>query len=209
VIRNGHLEVDPDKVSCIVYYKPPRTIKQLRRFLGMVGWFRSFIEKYAELAEPLTMLLRRKVKCHWSPEQDNAFNQLKACLISPPIFACPNYKYAFVVQCDASAYAIGGALTQSYDGGDHVIAYLSRALSPQERNYSATEREALAVIYCLEKFRTYIEGFHVDVITDHFSLLWLLNLKNPTGRLARWISRIQQFDITLIHRKGANKSSFA
>jgi hypothetical protein len=204
VVRDGHRDVDPDKIKCIVEYQAPKNIKQLRRFLGMISWFRRFVEKYNDHAEPLLFLLRRKVRWVWKIEQDNAFNKLKSCLISPPILACPNYKYAFVIQCDASGYAIGGALTQTYDGGDHVIVYLSRALTQQERNYSATEREALAVIYCLEKLRPYIEGLHVDIITDHFSLVWLFNLKNPTGRLARWISRFQQFDFTIIHRKGSH-----
>jgi hypothetical protein len=157
---------------------------------------------FAELAESLTLLLKKKVTWVWTVRQDNAFNELKSCLVTSPILACPNYDYSFTVQCDASAYAIGGALTQYYDGGEHVIAYLSRALTEQEKNYTATEREALAVIYCLEKFSYYIEGLHVQVVTDHFSLLWLFKLKNPTGRLARWISRIQQFDFTITHRKG-------
>ncbi|KAF4530191.1 hypothetical protein B566_EDAN019512 [Ephemera danica] len=168
----------------------------------MVGWFRRFIQNYAHLCEPLTVLLRKKVRWRWAEQQEESFSALNSCLLSPPILSCPNYEFPFVVQADASAYAIGGALTQDYGDGDRVIMYLSRALSQQERNMSATEREALAVIYCLEKFRPYIEGLHVQVITDHFSLIWLLNLKNPTGRLARWLSRVQQFEFTLVHRKG-------
>jgi hypothetical protein len=121
--------------------------------MGMVIWFRMLIEKFAKYSEHFTYLLRKKVRWCWSIEQENAFNMLKLRLISPPILACLRYEYPSRVQCDALAYAIVGTLTHvSFnDGGEHVINYLSRALTQQERNYSATERKSLAVIFCLEK----------------------------------------------------------
>lgn len=109
----------------------------------------------------------------------------------------------FIVQTDASAYRIGAVLSQkSLTGEEYVICYVSRSLTRQEKNYSVTECECLAVIYAVEKLRPYLEGYAFTVIIDHHSLLWLNNLKEPTGRLARWAVRLQQFSFEIIHRKG-------
>lgn len=97
---------------------------------------------------------------------------------------------------------IGGVLTQEVDGVDHPIAYCSRTLNAQEVNYTATERELLAVIFALEQYRAYVEGSKCFVVTDHASLQWFYKLKNLMGRLNRWACRLSQFDFQIIHRKG-------
>lgn len=119
-----------------------------------------------------------------------------------PIFSCPDFSKQFTISCDASNVGIGAVLSQSSDFGEKVIAYASRILGKTEQKFSTTERECLAVIWSIEKFRPYVEGTHFEVITDHHSLLWLHNLRDPQGRLARWSLRLQPFDFTLIHRKG-------
>ena len=202
IVRDGGIEVDKEKVSCILEYPQPKDVKQMRRFLGLTGWFSHFIQNYSKIIEPLTSLLRKKVPFKWTDVQQNAFTTLKSKMVSAPILICPNYNFPFVLHCDASNVAIGGCLTQNLGDGDRAIAYYSRTLSSSERNLSTTERETLAVIACLEKFRQYIEGIHVTVITDHYSLLWLLRMKNPQNRLARWLARLQQFDFHIEHRKG-------
>lgn len=95
-------------------------------------------------------------------------------------------------------------MTQNIDGQEHVIAYASKSLSRSERNYSVCERELLSILYCIDKFRPYVEGTRFTVITDHYSLLWLNNLKNPTGKLARWAVRLRQYSFDLVHRKGSS-----
>ena len=97
---------------------------------------------------------------------------------------------------------MGAVLTQQFDDGEKVICYLSRSLTKQEMKLTVTEKECLAVIWSVEKLRHYLEGVHFTVITDHHSLLWLHNLKDPQGRLARWALRLQPYDMELIHRKG-------
>ena len=97
---------------------------------------------------------------------------------------------------------LGAVLVQHIEGQEKVIAYASRTLTSAERNFSVTERECLGVLFAVEKFRPYVEGSHFKVITDHSSLKWLRSLKNPTGRLCRWIFRLDQFDFETIHRKG-------
>lgn len=115
---------------------------------------------------------------------------------------CPDYDLPFYVHTDASAYGIGAVLTQKADAGEQIICYISRSLTRQERNYSTTERECLAVIFAIEKLRSYLDGVHFTVVTDHASLLWLNNIKDPTGRLARWSVRLQGFTFDIQHRKG-------
>lgn len=116
---------------------------------------------------------------------ERAFRQIKELLITAPVLNCPDYNLPFVVQTDASGYGIGAVLTQPHPEGDKVISYLSRSLTRQERNYSTTEKECLAVIWVIEKLRPYIEGVHFTAVTDHYSLKWLQRLKDLTGRLAR------------------------
>lgn len=131
---------------------------------------------------------------------ENALKEIKGRLISAPISCCPDFNQNFVVHCDASGYGIGAVLTQVIEGEEMVICYLSRSLSRNERNYSTTERECLAVIWSIEKLRPYLEGTKFTIITDHGSLVWLNNLKDLTGRLARWAVRLQQFQFDIVHR---------
>ncbi|KAG5897528.1 hypothetical protein JTB14_004303 [Gonioctena quinquepunctata] len=117
--------------------------------------------------------------------------------------ACPNFDLPFIVQTDASAYGIGAVLTQNRpDVGERVVSYLSRSLTKQERKFFTTERECSAVIWSIEKLRPYIEGTHFTIVTDHWSLCWLNNLKDPTRRLGRWSLKLQQYSFDLVHSKG-------
>ncbi|XP_046417445.1 uncharacterized protein LOC124178253 [Neodiprion fabricii] len=152
--------------------------------------------------EPLTRLLKKDQKWHWGEEQENATNTIKHVLTSPPTLACPDYTQTFTLQTDASGTGIGAVLTQSLNDEEHVVAYASRALSEAERKYSTTERECLAVIWSIKKSRPYVEGYHLKVITDHHALKWLRELKNPTGRLARWALELLEYDFDITHRKG-------
>lgn len=202
VIDRFGLRTDPSKVEVIMNFPVPRDAKELKRYLGLCGWYRRFINNFSQVARPLTRLTSKKVKYEWSPEANEAFNTLKSALISAPILKCPDFSQPFYIHADASSYAVGGVLTQRVDGVDHPIAYCSRTLSAQEVNYTATERELLSVLHALEQYRAYVEGSKCYIVTDHASLQWFYKLKNPTGRLNRWSCRLSQFDFEIIHRKG-------
>ncbi|KAL7295098.1 hypothetical protein TKK_0011566 [Trichogramma kaykai] len=182
LLNKDGLRVDPEKLGPIVKYPTPSNIKQLRRFLGVI-----------EISRGLG-----------GEEQQEAFDTLKRALTTVPILARPNFNKPFTIQCDASATALGAVLVQDDDKGDeHPIVYLSRVLNSAERNYSTSEKECLAILWSIKKLRPYIEGYKFTVVTDHSALTWLRNLKDPTGRLARWALELQQWDFIIVHRKGA------
>ena len=202
VVDRKGLRVDPEKVSAVLEIPVPTSMKEVRQFCGTASWYRRFIPNFASRIHPLTTLLRKNQPFKWSEAAQAAFDDIRESLVQSPILSCPDFDKPFTISCDASGIGIGSVLSQNSDEGEKVIAYASRTLSKSEQKFSATERECLAVIWSIEKFRPYIEGTHFEVITDHHSLLWLHNLKDPQGRLARWALRLQPFDFTLIHRKG-------
>lgn len=201
VDREG-LRVNPEKVEAIVNIPVPTNQKQVRQLCGTASWYRRFIPNFSTRMHPLNLLLRKKQRFVWSEEAQRAFEDIKSCLIKAPILSCPDFEQPFIVSCDASGVGLGAVLSQEGPKGEVVIAYASRSLSKGEQKFSVTERECLAVVWAIEKFRPYIEATKFTVITDHYSLLWLHNLKEPQGRLARWALRLQPFDFTLVHRKG-------
>jgi len=196
---------DPEKTSAIVDYPRPKNIREIRRFLGMTGWYHRFIPRYAELACPLTDLLKSKSKIVWTEAAENSFNRLRTCLISAPILSTPNFHEPFTIQCDASDKALGAVLTQGEGKHERVIAFLSKKFTAPQRKYAATEKECLAVIVAVKKFRQYIEGSKFTVITDCAALKWLAKFNDATnGRLCRWALQLQSFDFEIVHRKGQN-----
>lgn len=206
VVDEKGLRTDPEKVEAISKFPTPTTKKEVKRFLGTASWYRRFIPQFSTIAGPLNKLTSTKKNSPpflWTPEADRAFHHLKSMLIEAPILACPNFDLPFDVHTDASNFGVGAMLSQTIDGIEHPVAYMSRSLSGAERNYSVTEREALAVLTALEHWRCYLEnGKTFSVYTDHAALKWFLSLSNPTGRLARWGVRLSSFDFQIKHRRG-------
>lgn len=204
VLTKEGLQANLDRVKPILEYPRPKTVKEMRRWVGLVGWYRRFIENAAELLAPLTNLMKgeSKTRIEWDDEAETAFLNTKRALLSPAILASPDYALPFRIYTDASLVAGAAVLTQVQEGREKVIAFHSVKFTRTQQNYSATERECLAVISGVEKFRPYVDGVPFTVITDHSSLRWLHNLREPHGKLARWAVRLQAFDITFEHRPG-------
>lgn len=203
IVDENGIKPDPEKVSAIEEYPVPKTVKDVRRLIGLTGWYRRFIPDFASISAPITALIQKNcAKIVWTAEAQEALIRIKVALTSAPILANPNYDLPFIIQTDASDAGMGAVLVQGEGKEERVIAYWSQKLSSAQRKYQTTERECLAVILAVEKFRPYIEGAKFTVITDHASLLWLRNLKDPTGRLGRWALRLQPYDFMLKHRKG-------
>lgn len=204
VLNENGWKVDADKVACIVDFPRPQSKREVQRFLGLCNWYRRFIENFSGIAVPLTELTKAKTKFRWTTQAEDAFVKLKSMLVSAPVLAMPDYSQPFSIACDASDVAIGAVLTQEIDGAEHPIGYFSQKLSASERNYSVTERECLAVIRAIEKFRGYIEGIRFTVYCDHSALSYLRSIKNPTALMCRWILRLNSFDFEIKYRKGTH-----
>lgn len=203
VISEKGIQANPERTKPIADFPAPKNVKAVRRFIGMTGWYRRFIPNFATVIAPITDLLKKNnLPFKWNKNADTAFEELKEMLIQPPILTPPDFSQPFSIQCDASDTGVGAVLTQNIDDNERVIAFYSSKLNKAQTNYTATEKECLAVILAIERFRPYIDGIHFTVITDHSSLLWLQTMKEPTSRLARWALRLQAYDFKLIHRKG-------
>lgn len=197
------LKPDPTTKRAILDFPTPRDLSAVRTFLGMTGHYRQFIEKYALIAAPLVQLTKKDIGWRWSDEQQQAFERLKELLITPPILKLPDFtrKFSFTLQTDASDQGLGAVLAQKgEDGHLHPVAYASRRLTKDELKYHTQEKEALAIIWACEKFRSYLMGETFDVETDHGSLKWLLGTQK--GRLARWAMRLSDFDLTIKPKPG-------
>ncbi|KAJ8723813.1 hypothetical protein PYW07_007793 [Mythimna separata] len=195
-------QVDPDRIASIVEMAAPVNVKHLISFLQMCSWYRRFIPNFAKITEPLTRLMKKNAEWTWKDEQQKAFEELRKLLITAPVLMQADHTKPFIIKSDASNYAIGAVLVQGEGKNEHPVEYASRLLTPAERNYSTTEREALAVVWAVNKFRGFIEGTDVTVLTDHQALKWLMTLKSPTGRLARWALQLQPYNLTIKYIKG-------
>ncbi|XP_047987218.1 uncharacterized protein LOC125227069 [Leguminivora glycinivorella] len=202
VITSSGLQPDPTKVEAITSLPQPRNLKHLLSFIQTCSWYRRFIPNFSKVSEPLTRLTKKNAQWEWKEAQEKAFNDLKSHLISAPVLKSADETKPYIIKADASNYAIGAVIVQGEGEDEHPIEYASRLLTSAERNYSTTEREALALVWSLNKFRGYIEGGHVTLVTDHQALKWLLTIKTPTGRLARWALIVQAYNVTIKYAPG-------
>ncbi|KAL1223574.1 putative mitochondrial protein [Cardamine amara subsp. amara] len=182
--------------------QPPKTVKDIRSFLGHAGFYRRFIKDFSKIAKPLTKLLCKETEFNFDSECLKAFHLIKEGLVSAPIVQAPNWDYPFEIMCDASDYAVGAVLGQKIDKKLHVIYYASRTLDDAQGRYVTTEKELLAVVFAFEKFRSYLVGSKVIVYTDHVALRHIYAKKETKPRLLRWILLLQEFDMEIVDKKG-------
>ncbi|KAK8612674.1 hypothetical protein V6N13_092785 [Hibiscus sabdariffa] len=194
--------VDPAKTDVIRTLPYLTTVKEVRSFLGHAGFYRRFIRDFSKTSQPLCSLLQKDQIFDFDSDCKDAWDTLKEKLISAPVVQPPNWEHPFELMCDASDTSVGAVLGQKIGKEPHVIAYASRTLDSAQRNYSTTEKELLAIVFALEKFRSYLLGTNVIVFSDHAALRYLMNKKEAKPRLIRWILLLQEFNLEIKDKKG-------
>ncbi|XP_051173560.1 uncharacterized protein LOC127289595 [Leptopilina boulardi] len=202
VITKEGIKPNPDRIDKVKNYPRPKTQKQIKQFLGLIGYYRKFIKNFSKIANPLTKLLRKETTFEWTQKEENAFSELRDKLITAPILQFPNWNQVFVLTTDASNEGLGAILSQGHIGEDKPIAFASRTLNKAEINYTTTEKELLAIVWAVKHFRHHLFGRRFKIVTDHKPLVWLFNVKDPTSRLMRWRLKLEEYDYEIIYKKG-------
>lgn len=199
--ENG-LKPNPDKIKVIEALQLPKTEKQIKSFLGITGYYRKFIKDYAKVAQPITKYLKKNVKINAKdPNYIEAFEKLKKLISSHPILRYPNFDKPFTLTTDASNYAIGAVLSQE----GHPICYISRTLNNHEKNYSATDKEFLAILWSVNYLRPYLYGRKFTIFTDHQPIKFLHSKykgKDMSPRHQRWLLKLGEYDFNIEYLKG-------
>ncbi|GKA94453.1 reverse transcriptase domain-containing protein [Tanacetum coccineum] len=202
-ISKSGIEVDRAKVDVIAKLPHPTTVKGVRSFLGHAGFYRRFIQDFSKIARPMTHLLEKETPFFFSKECIESFNTLKRKLTEAPILIAPDWDLPFELMCDASDFAIGAVLGQRKNKHFQPIHYASKTMTEAQAHYTTTEKELLAVVYALEKFWSYLVLSKSIVYTDHSAIKYLFAKKDAKPRLMRWILLLQEFDVVIRDKKGA------
>ncbi|WVZ90257.1 hypothetical protein U9M48_036572 [Paspalum notatum var. saurae] len=199
VISAAGVAMDPAKVQAIREWPTPRSVRAVRGFLGLAGYYRKFVHTYGAVAAPLTALLK-KDGFAWTEAATAAFAALKDAVTSAPVLALPDFSKLFVVECDASSHGFGAVLVQE----GHPIAFFSRAVAPRHRALAAYERELIGLVHAVRHWRPYLWGRRFVVKTDHFSLKYLLDQRLATIPQHHWVGKLLGFDFTVEYKPGSS-----
>jgi Reverse transcriptase (RNA-dependent DNA polymerase)/RNase H-like domain found in reverse transcriptase/Integrase zinc binding domain/Chromo (CHRromatin Organisation MOdifier) domain/gag-polyprotein putative aspartyl protease/Integrase core domain len=202
VVSKEGIKLDPGKVALVKDWPVPKSLKELKSFLGLGNWFRKFVRGYSSLVAPLNTLNRSDTQWspdNWGPEQQHAFDALKHALTSEPVLVLPDTRKPFQVISDASVNGTGAILMQ--DG--KVCAYHSKKFSRAEYNYTTTEQELLGVVHALKEWRCYLEGgMQCTLVTDHNPLVYLQEQPQLSRRQSRWMEFLSRFNYKWEYRPG-------
>lgn len=209
-ISESGVRPDPEKVKAVANFPVLKSRTDIQSFLGLAGYYRRFIENFSKIIKPLTSLLKKGVEFNWTSIQQVAFECIKSKLITQPILIYPDFTKEFILTTDASNFAIGAILSQETllnpksekHKSDLPIAYASRTLNSAETNYSTIEREALAIVWAVKHFRSYLLGHKFRIVTDHRPLQWLFNVTDPSSRLLKWRLKLEEYTYEIQYKPG-------
>ena len=187
------VSVDPEKVEAVMSYERPKSVFEIRSFLGLVGYYKRFIEDFSRLAAPMKRLTRKEVKFDWDDRCGEAFQQLKRRLTTTPILIVPDRGHGYTVYCDSSRAGLGCVLTQS----GRVVAYGSRQLKNHEQNYPTHNMELADVVFTLKIWRHYLYGEQFEEYSYHKSHKYIFMQQDLNMRQRRWMELLEDYDFTL------------
>ena len=206
VIGPNGIEMEKKKVNGVLSWPEPKNIKDIKKFLGLANYYRSFIKDFAQVARPMNMLTKKDIKWQWGREQQQAFDKLKRIFMTRPVLAAPDLNKKFRVEADASNYTTGGVLSvKCSDGMWRLVAFISKSLSDMEKTYEIHDKEILAVVRCLKVWRHFLEEMTTkfEIWTDHKNLEYFMKVQKLNRRQARWVLYLSRFDFMLKHVPGS------
>ena len=198
IVSEEGMAVDPKKIAVIRDWPSPTNVHEVRQFVGLASYYRSFIRGFSSIASPLTRLLRQDVVFTWDLDAQSAFDNLKQKLMNAPVLAIPDPHGDYVGWTDASDYAIGGVLMQQQEGKLKPISFVSHKLTDVEMNWATHEKELYSVIFCLQQWRPYITDRKIQIFTDHNSLKYFQSQPKLSRKQARWLDTIGEYGSNLI-----------
>ena len=198
VISGEGIAVDPTKVDTVRKWEAPTSVREIRSFLGLAGYYQRFIENFSKIAKPMTELLKKDTKFKWTEECEASFQELKKRLVTSPVLILPDQRKDYQVHCDASRRGLVAVLMQE----GRVVSHASRQLKPHELNYATHDLELVVVVHALKTWRHFLIGNHYEVYTDHESLKYVFTQKELNLRQRRWLELIKDYDMRLHYHPG-------
>lgn len=204
-VGGGQVRPLEAKIAAIMSFPVPTTRRELRRFLGMTGYYRGFCRNFSSVAAPMTDLVSPLVKFVWSDRCQIAFECCKALLCTAPVLSAPDFTTPFSIEVDASCIGAGAVLTQmDSESLVHPVGFFSKKFNSSQMRYSTIEQETLALLLALQFFEVYVgsSAEPVMVYTDHNPLVFLHRMHNHNQRLMRWSLIIEDYNLVIRHKKG-------
>ena len=199
IISEQGVSTDPSKVQAIVDWPVPSTVKELRSFLGLAGYYRKFVRHFGIVSRPLTNLLKKGMLFVWTSEHDSAFATLKSFLSTAPVLALPDFAVPFAIETDACDSGVGAVLLQR----GHPLAFISKALGPRTRGLSTYEKEYLAILVAVEQWRHYLQCGEFIIYTDQRSLVHL-NEQRLHTRQQKVFTKLLGLQYKIVYKQGAD-----
>ena len=197
VISSQGVITDPKKIEAIMNWPQPATLKQLRGFLGLTGYYKRFVRNYGKITKPLTDMFK-KIAFQWMEQGSRAFEELKQAKVTALVLALPYFSKEFTIETDACGQGIGAVLMQER----HPIAFNSKALVEKHQSLSVYEKEMLAILFTIKKWEPYLINHHFVVKTDHQSLKCLLEQRLTTPTQQAWMAKLMQYDYVIQYKQG-------
>jgi hypothetical protein len=198
IVSHEGVKVDPNNIKAMMDWPIPKELKNLRGFLGLTGYYRKFVRNYGRIATPLTTLTKKDA-FSWTPEATKSFEQLKEVMCKAPVLTTPDFTKTFTVECDASGNGIGAVLMQE----GRPLAFESRPLKGRDLHKPIYEKEMMAILHALKKWRPYLIGRHFKVKTDHDSLKYFLEQRLSSEEQQKWVTKILGYDFEIVIKRGS------